>query len=1111
MFPPNSDSAGQGGGTLEERLRGLILSNSDPMLIPGAARPGPTPGLQPSHMPPPMLPSNFPGQHEGSHPPAPPQPPFENAPNSLTPGLSSPPGRKRPNQAQRRQMNAQLSIPIDPRPNPGVQAGRGNSFYGPPNTQYGQQNFVNRSPHQPHRYNPQPHQQYSPRFQNQGPASPYSPLTNYQQHSPQSPMHHDQPASNAPSHPRQSPNHFSPQHQTQQNAYTRPPPQSRHLYQPGSQAGYGGRAFGQNSQELTSQSSHLEWLVERYVPGVGIEPQEEAEKEVFRAVVEVACREAISEHEQIELGNEQFDPSTVQLQCFGSMRSGFATKASDMDLALLTPRSVPAADSPESVIPRILEKKLLELGYGARLLTRTRVPIIKLCQKPTGKLMSDLLQERQKWEGGFTSDHEDDDDHHEAMPSPVVDESSQKEGVPSLSPAVEHHQTANTESYDEKLASLKQKRQQSLGDYCNLAKRLLRRLGGRDITLNSPDLNEKESKILNDVCKAFISGLASEALSTRLRQYQSISPLFDQTLPFVQRSIHGIWTQIEGERLAMAWDSRPLTEPDDKLEYEALNLVEAWRKLQDRTGALMEPTIYNRQLFMASEKLKKITSIQLVALEQIQHEDPVYYQARAQKIMDELIGRGQSFLGSSVTPIVVAHYISGIGNERIRDILQTTDHGETTLSQVGLHHRVLQLALDFEHALEVGVFEDSDRHHVEQYVTLLRSRKFGGAPSSPNEDDAELIAKVRNLPDPTLTSLNRPRDRYKDHLEFPKTDIGIQCDINFSAQLAIHNTQLLRCYSQSDPRVKIMILFIKHWAKVRGVNTPYRGTLSSYGYVLMVLHYLVNIAQPFVCPNLQLIHKEPPSYLPPAEIEALATCQGRDVRFWRNEGEIKNLADRKMLNHNHDSIGLLLRGFFEYYGQTGQMSTVSGRGFDWGREVLSLRTQGGILSKQEKGWVGAKTIIQTTTIAAPPTPSSATTPDVIDQPDVSLGLDTPKTSKLHTKTVEETKEIRHRYLFAIEDPFELDHNVARTVTHNGIVSIRDEFRRAWKIIKGIGKPWEGNDGQLLDPILHAADEKSGLQALMNLIHGPAPAATPVSAAQAEVEKVETAAQGGYEG
>ncbi|CZT04716.1 hypothetical protein WAI453_007724 [Rhynchosporium graminicola] len=1086
MFPHNGNAAGQDAGNLEDRLRGLILSNSDPMMIPNGGRsgPAPPPGLQPSFIPPQTLQTNFHGQHNNiAHAPS---PPLESASNFLAPGLSSPPGRKRPNQAQRRQRNAQLSIPIDTRPTPGVQAGRGNGFYGLSNPQYGNQNIANRPQHQGQRYNHHTHQQYSPHFQNNGPASPYSPQTNYQQHVPQSPMYHQQQGPPPQSQPRQGPNHFSPQHQPQtQSGYNRPLPQNRQLYQPSSQGAQSGRPYGQNIQELTAQSSHLEWLVERYVPGVGVDSQEEAEKEAFRAVVELACREAIGEHELLELGNENFDRSTVQLQCFGSMRSGFATKASDMDLALLTPRSHPAADSPESVIPRLLEKKLLGLGFGARLLTRTRVPIIKLCQKPTEKLMTDLLQERQKWESGFTSDREDEEEHHEPIAfSSIIEISSKQRDGSISSPAIEGHQKPDSDSYEEKLGSLRQRDHQSLGDYFNSAKRLLRKLGGRDVTLNSPDLNEKESKILNEVCRAFIAGLSSEKLSTRLGQYQSILPLFDSSLPFVQRSIHGVWTQIEGERLALAWDSRPITEPDDKLEFEALNLIEAWRKLQDSTGSVMEPTLYNRQLFLASEKLKKINSIQLMILEQIQHEDPVYYQARAQKIMKELLGSGQSFLGTTITPIVVAHYISGIGNEQIRDILEATDHCDSTLLQIGLHHRALQLALDFEHALEAGLYTDSEKPLVEQYVCMLRSRKLEATPQT--EADASLIAKVRKLPDPTITSLNKPRDRYKDHLEFPKTDIGIQCDINFSAQLAIHNTQLLRCYSQSDPRVKPMVLFIKHWAKVRGINTPYRGTLSSYGYVLMVLHYLVNIAQPFVCQNLQSIHKELPPYLPPAEVEALTSCQGRDVRFWRNEGEIKNLADRKMLNHNHDSIGSLLRGFFEYYAQGGQMSTGNGRGFDWGREVLSLRSQHGIISKQEKGWVGAKTVYQTTTIAAPPTPSAVITPEVTDHPEMSDGFDAPKTPKLHAKTVEETKEIRHRYLFAIEDPFELDHNVARTVTHNGIVSIRDEFRRAWKIIKGVGKPWEGNDGQLLDPISDATDEKSGLQSLMNSIHGPIP-------------------------
>ncbi|CAL3967992.1 unnamed protein product [Diplocarpon coronariae] len=1080
MFP-HPEPLGPHEGNLEDRLRGLILGNVDANSNPSDFHP--TPGLPTQAMSPSNIQSHVPDQQQHFVRSAP-IPLNRDTLNAISPGLPSP-GRKRPNQAQRRQINSQMSIPIDSRPNPGVQAGRGNAFH-ITNPQSGNQNVNGRPPtHQDQRYTHQ--QQHSPRFQNQGPgpASPSYRRPMYQQNSSQSPMNHFKANSSLQFQPKQGSNQFQ---QQAQSVSGRQPPQNRQLYQPGAHNGHDGRPFG-NTQELTDQISHLERLLERLIPEVVIDPQEENEKETFRSVVELACREAVAEYEQTDVGNEEFDAMTVELRCFGSMRTGFATKASDMDLALLTPKSSPPADSPESLIPRLLEKKLLTLGYGARLLTRTRVPIIKLCEKPTEELRSDLLLERQKWERGFVSDNEG-DEHIGAKQIPAVDPVEQTLGTHEGSPAKSKtNRRKEVGSYDEVLAGLKQKEQQSLGDFCNTAKRMLRRLGGRDITPNSSVLSKNEAIILNDICKAFISGLSSKALATRLCQYQSIMPLYDSSLPFLQRSLHGVYTQVDGERLALAWNSRRVTEPQDKLENDSAKLVEEWCSLQDRTDPVGDPTIYNRQLYMACEKLKKINSIQLVVLEQIQHEEPVSYQARAHKIMDELTGQGQTFLDPIIGPIFVSRYIEGIFDPEIREILRDTHHGEVTLRQIGLQHRALQLAVDYDHALEVGVYDDSDRAVVEKYVELLRSRKFSD-PATPKDDtEAALIAKMRALPDPTLKSSNKARDRYKDHLEFPKTGVGIQCDINFSAQLGIHNTQLLRCYSQSDPRVKKMILFIKHWAKVRGINTPYRGTLSSYGYVLMVLHYLVNVARPFVCINLQSMNKDPPLYLPPAEIQARMTCQGRDVRFWRNEDEIKNLADRKLLNHNHDPIGLLLRGFFEYYAHSGQMSSGGSRGFDWGREVLSLRTAGGVLTKQEKGWVGAKTVIQKTTIAAPPHPSSAITPGVDGHADVSSGLQAPKTPKLPLKTVEETKEIRYRYLFAIEDPFEHDHNVARTVTHNGIVSIRDEFRRAWRLIKGVGKHYEGQEGQLLDPVSTMADEKSGSRAfieLMELIHGAAP-------------------------
>lgn len=269
------------------------------------------------------------------------------------------------------------------------------------------------------------------------------------------------------------------------------------------------------------------------------------------------------------------------------------------------------------------------------------------------------------------------------------------------------------------------------------------------------------------------------------------------------------------------------------------------------------------------------------------------------------------------------------------------------------------------------------------------------------------------------------REKVVGPLDFPKQGVGIQCDINFSNPLGIHNTHMLRCYSLTDPRVRPIVLFVKSWAKRRMINSAYSGTLNSYGWVLMVLHYLVNIARPPVCPNLQ--HSIPPPK-DASQLESFfkGTVIGDYiVRFWRNEQEIIQAAQSGQLSQNVESVGSLLRGFYQYYSSLGGYGNPQ---FYWTSQVLSLRTPGGIRTKQDKGWVSAKT------------------------------------------TVTAEKKVTNRYLFAIEDPFELDHNVARTVTHKGICAIRDEFRRAWTILRQIGTG-EQPLGGLFDEIPEALPPK----------------------------------------
>ena len=179
----------------------------------------------------------------------------------------------------------------------------------------------------------------------------------------------------------------------------------------------------------------------------------------------------------------------------------------------------------------------------------------------------------------------------------------------------------------------------------------------------------------------------------------------------------------------------------------------------------------------------------------------------------------------------------------------------------------------------------------------------------------------------------------------------------------------------------------------------------------MVLHFLINVASPPVLPNLQQVfgagqHKD--------------LVDGYNVSFYSNKEHIKYLASQGRWTQNSEPLAVLLRNFFHYYAAQGPH--VIGVGFNWMKDVISIRTPRGIMSKEWKDWTGAKTV-----------------------------------------TVE-NREVRQRYLLAIEDPFEIEHNVGRPVTHNGIVTIRDEFRRAWRILLAVGNQ-KTPEGLLFDTVV----------------------------------------------
>ncbi|MCL7033727.1 hypothetical protein MKW94_005349 [Papaver nudicaule] len=151
---------------------------------------------------------------------------------------------------------------------------------------------------------------------------------------------------------------------------------------------------------------------------------------------------------------------------------------------------------------------------------------------------------------------------------------------------------------------------------------------------------------------------------------------------------------------------------------------------------------------------------------------------------------------------------------------------------------------------------------------------------------------------------------------------GISCDICINNVLAVVNTKLLRDYAQIDNRLRQLAFLVKHWAKSRGVNETYRGTLSSYAYVLMCIHFLQR-RRPAILPCLQEME---PTYI--VNVDDIQ-CAFFD--------KVENLRDFGA--GNKESIAYLMWAFFDYWAHR----------HDYANAVISVRT-GGFISKRAKDW-----------------------------------------------------------------------------------------------------------------------------------------------------------------
>lgn len=147
---------------------------------------------------------------------------------------------------------------------------------------------------------------------------------------------------------------------------------------------------------------------------------------------------------------------------------------------------------------------------------------------------------------------------------------------------------------------------------------------------------------------------------------------------------------------------------------------------------------------------------------------------------------------------------------------------------------------------------------------------------------------------------------------------GFVVDLSINNELPLFNTALLKCYAETDERVRILVLCVKRWAKLMSISGAKTGNLSSYGWTMLCIYFLQVCEQP-VLPSIQA---------EAGEVNRRFTCRSTGRQF--NVGFAPHRA--RLLNAH--SITDILQAFFVFFS----------RSFVWGREVVSIRTgaRGGI-------------------------------------------------------------------------------------------------------------------------------------------------------------------------
>ncbi|XP_078660631.1 speckle targeted PIP5K1A-regulated poly(A) polymerase-like [Branchiostoma floridae x Branchiostoma belcheri] len=242
-------------------------------------------------------------------------------------------------------------------------------------------------------------------------------------------------------------------------------------------------------------------------------------------------------------------------------------------------------------------------------------------------------------------------------------------------------------------------------------------------------------------------------------------------------------------------------------------------------------------------------------------------------------------------------------------------------------------------------------------------------------------------------------------VKFVHKDTGLRCDISINNRLALHNTELLHLYRTVYPGLTPLVCVVREWARLGGIAGNCAGggpRLTNYALTWMVVYYL---QMEGVLPSVQQLR----DVCDPTEV---LLVDGWDCSFTRQ-------IDKFPTKGKTPSPVELLKGFFHFFSK-----------FEFETSVVSPLT-GQHLSITQ---VSTNQIISTAGVqsqALQAANQASTSQHASEDVTANEGSDSCQQFKIGPINV--------------QDPFELNHNVAGNVNEKTAQRIAEEFDKAAEI------------------------------------------------------------------